>query len=114
MLLCEVPSDEGCEHQHRALREVHDASRAPDHDQGERHRGVDHAVADTAQREVEEFEHRLEPQVGVSELLVRGEIGRLTLCHDFPEVEHDRFVGDRQRTASVLLHEDDGEALFVA
>ena len=62
VLLGQIPRDERREHQHRALGEVHDPRRPPDHDQRQGNGGVDHAVADTAEGEVQEAEHGQNPR----------------------------------------------------
>src|SRR3954447_2628768 len=50
-----------------------------------------------------------EPQIGVSQLLVRGEVRGRSGRDDATEVEHHRLVGDRQRASRILLDEDDGQ-----
>ena len=70
------PGDERREHQHPALGEVDDPRGAPDQHQRQRDRGVDRAVGDAVEGEVDEALHGSEPQVGVAELVVAGQHAR--------------------------------------
>ena len=60
--LQQLPGDEGREHRHLALREIQMMDRLEDHDDGQRHQGIDAAGGKARQNLAEKEIHRQYPR----------------------------------------------------